>query len=324
MPTYNCASFINNAIDSVLYQTCKDFEIFVVDDGSTDKTLDILNKYGSKIKYVYQKHSGQQEARKKGLEICSGRYIAFLDADDYWLPDKLEKQIEFMELCPDLDLIFSDFTNFNEQGLFNKSHFRNNLSLMSIPSHMIEEVKNNYKKFIKDITYYYLKGNFVLPSTILIKREVCVSLYILDAKYSPREMYGFFTKNMHRTKIGFVDESLTRRRIHSNNITYNKVADFYNNTISICHSALNYPWISKHSRKFLRNEIPKSYFKLGIYYFVKGEVIKARESFKKSFRSLTHFFSAGIFLILTYMTSASFIFFLKRIKKSVMTTSKIR
>ena len=95
IPTFNYGKYIERAIDSILTQTYQDFEIIVVDDGSTDNTKEIIrSKKSDKIRYFYQENKGAPAARNKGIVESKGKYIAFLDADDEWLPTKLEKQVD--------------------------------------------------------------------------------------------------------------------------------------------------------------------------------------------------------------------------------------
>ena len=94
IPTFNRAEHVIRAIESVLSQSYKDYEIIVVDDGSTDKTKDALEHYMDRIKYIYQDNSGVSSARNKGIMAARGEWVAFLDSDDEWLPEKLEIQID--------------------------------------------------------------------------------------------------------------------------------------------------------------------------------------------------------------------------------------
>lgn len=100
-PTYNCGRFIGKTIESVLNQTYTDWEMIIVDDCSTDNTKDIVLEYSnndSRIKYIrLRENSGAAMARNKAMEVANGKYMAFLDSDDIWTSDKLEKQIKFME-----------------------------------------------------------------------------------------------------------------------------------------------------------------------------------------------------------------------------------
>lgn len=100
-PSYNCGRFIGETIESVQAQTHKDWEIFIVDDCSTDNTKEIVEQYqkeDSRIQYYcLPKNSGAAEARNEALRRAKGKWIAFLDSDDLWKPEKLEQQIKFME-----------------------------------------------------------------------------------------------------------------------------------------------------------------------------------------------------------------------------------
>jgi glycosyltransferase involved in cell wall biosynthesis len=97
IPTYNRAHCISDAIDSVLAQSFRDFELIVVDDGSTDETPDIVGAYGDRIKLIRQKNGGASAARNAGIRVARGEWIAFLDSDDIWEPDKLKIQTD--DLC---------------------------------------------------------------------------------------------------------------------------------------------------------------------------------------------------------------------------------
>src|SRR5947209_13220762 len=93
IPTYNHGRFIADAIESVLAQTYPVSEIIVVDDGSTDETQEVVEKFGEKVRYIEQANAGVSAARNTGIENSDGDLVAFLDADDTWLPEKIEKQV---------------------------------------------------------------------------------------------------------------------------------------------------------------------------------------------------------------------------------------
>jgi len=101
MPTFNCGNFIKESVESVINQTIKDWEIQIVDDCSTDNTYEVLKpfleKYSNIHYYKLPQNSGPAAARTEAMKRASGKYVAFLDSDDLWAPDKLEKQIAFME-----------------------------------------------------------------------------------------------------------------------------------------------------------------------------------------------------------------------------------
>jgi len=95
IPTFNRAFCICETIDSALAQSYNYIEIIVIDDGSTDSTRKLLEKYGSKINYLWQENAGVSAARNAGVRAAKGKWIAFLDSDDEWLPEKLEKQVDY-------------------------------------------------------------------------------------------------------------------------------------------------------------------------------------------------------------------------------------
>jgi glycosyltransferase involved in cell wall biosynthesis len=117
VPVYNCAQYVGKAIESILAQTYPAHEIIVVDDGSTDSTREALEPYKDSIIYVYQKNAGEPAARNTGIRHSTGEYIAYLDADDLWLPDKLELQMEYFRNHPQCDLVYTDMMTFDDQGV---------------------------------------------------------------------------------------------------------------------------------------------------------------------------------------------------------------
>jgi glycosyltransferase involved in cell wall biosynthesis len=97
IPTYNRSTYVTKAIDSVLAQSYRDYEIIVVDDGSTDNTCEVLKSYMNKICYIYQENAGVSATRNRGVRESKGLYLAFLDSDDLWYPEKLELQVKHIQ-----------------------------------------------------------------------------------------------------------------------------------------------------------------------------------------------------------------------------------
>lgn len=117
IPTYNNAQFVCDAIDSVLAQTYKNYEILLIDDGSKDNTGRVIEKYdGKQIRYIYQENKGLAGARNTGIKASRGELIAFLDADDMWLPEKLERQAGLMNAFPNVGLVGCGYYGVDESG----------------------------------------------------------------------------------------------------------------------------------------------------------------------------------------------------------------
>ena len=116
IPAYNAERTIAQAIDSALSQDCEGHEVVVVNDGSTDSTATILEKYGNRIQVVTQRNGGLSAARNAGVRRSTGKYLAFLDADDIWLPGKLKTMVSALERNPLASLAFSDYGFIDDNG----------------------------------------------------------------------------------------------------------------------------------------------------------------------------------------------------------------
>jgi glycosyltransferase involved in cell wall biosynthesis len=116
IPTYNSARFLPEALESVFSQNYADYEVIVVDDGSTDGTTAVLQPYAGRIRYLYQPNAGSAAARNTGLDMGRGEYIVFLDADDLLLPGKLREQAAFLEVRASIGAVHSGWHLINEAG----------------------------------------------------------------------------------------------------------------------------------------------------------------------------------------------------------------
>ena len=108
IPVYNGAHFLRKAVESVLQQTSPVDELVVLDDGSTDSTREVALSYGDRVHYVYQPNRGLPAARNAGARAASCEWVAFLDCDDWWLPNKMERQRELLRANPDAILLYAD------------------------------------------------------------------------------------------------------------------------------------------------------------------------------------------------------------------------
>lgn len=193
MPTYNCAKYIGESVESVLNQTMSDWELVIVDDCSTDNTAEVLKPYIEKhgnIRYiVLSANSGPAVARTEAIKLATGRYIAFLDSDDLWNPNKLERQLAFMEQHAAL-FSATGYKCIDESG--------NDLHIAFIPPS-----KTNYSKMIRlsnpigNLSVMYDQeelGKFEVP---LIKKRNDFALWLQILKkteycYGMEEILGTY------------------------------------------------------------------------------------------------------------------------------------
>ena len=197
MPTYNNAKYIKQAIESIYAQNYDNIEIIVVDDGSTDNTKGIVQQYKD-IKYFYIEHKGISVARNTALEKSKGEYIAFLDSDDYWLPNKLNTQMQYFKDHPDCEIVFTKYENFFED----------------------EKLKTNKRAMHEKMMEKFLKQ--YLPSSV-IKKELFEKYGNFDENFSGVEdtefLYRLLKKGVSINHI--IPEVFYVRRIHGKNVTLN-------------------------------------------------------------------------------------------------------
>jgi glycosyltransferase involved in cell wall biosynthesis len=125
IPTYNRADLIPFAIDSVLQQTYSDFEIIVVDDGSTDDTEAVVRAYGDRVRYVWTTNGGTGHARNVGMEHARGKYFTFLDSDDLLYPYALDFETRLLERFPAVSMVCAEVTGFDDHGFVERYHMKN-------------------------------------------------------------------------------------------------------------------------------------------------------------------------------------------------------
>lgn len=210
LPTYNRADLLPRAIESVVCQTCTEWEIVLVDDGSTDHTPEIVADYqrrlGACLKAVRQDNRGSSAARNRGIDESAGRFVAFLDSDDEFLPDKLTRQLELFELRPELGLVFADYAYIDLNGRRCESAFDTKCTLARrLPA---ETVAPGLFVCREPLFDWLLREYFIATISGLVRREV-----LGDAVRFPRDLryaeeWLFYLKVVRVCGAGFVDEPL--------------------------------------------------------------------------------------------------------------------
>jgi glycosyltransferase involved in cell wall biosynthesis len=204
IPSYNCARYVRQAVESALAQTYSPVEIIVVDDGSTDETEQVLAPYRSHIRYLRQANRGLPGARNAGIRISQGEVLAFLDADDVWYPEKLELQVELLLADPQVALVHSDLVRRNEEtGEYAPSR---------IARH--EFVGHCYERLFQ--------GNGITPSTVIVWKQRVQDVGLFDESLvAGHEDYDLWLRLARHEKFAYVPRPLTIYREHSTNMSRN-------------------------------------------------------------------------------------------------------
>ncbi len=202
IPTFNSATYLPDAIDSVLGQSYGKCEVIVVDDGSTDETAEVAALFGDAIRYVYQENRGLSAARNHGLILATGEYIALLDADDLLEPDYLERMLGSFETHPDAGAIYCGFQMVDEKNQVLFQRGRTDI----VPDFFYEQL---------------LFGNFIVAPGMLVNRTAYERAGLFDEALSACEDWDMWLRIAGRETIFPMDASLVRYRIRGGSMSSN-------------------------------------------------------------------------------------------------------
>jgi glycosyltransferase involved in cell wall biosynthesis len=199
IPAFNCGRFVGRAIDSVLVQTYRDYEIVVADDGSTDDTRLVVEKYGPSVRYVYQANRGVSAARNRALALAGGELVAYLDSDDMWYPPKLERQVAFLDAHPECGLVHSDIAVIDEADSVIHPRFnRRDGSRIPPQGYCVLDL---------------LRRSHVQTPTVMERRECLDANGMFDERiHGVEDYYQWILVAMSGKAVGYIDEPLAMYR----------------------------------------------------------------------------------------------------------------
>ena len=212
IPAYNNAAFIAEAITSILIQSMPVYEIIVVDDGSSDNTFAVVSGFMANIRYHKQDNRGPAAARNQGIKMARGDWIAFLDADDQWTPDKIKKQLIALAGYPELHLIAGDMAEIDQA---------NNIvtpSVLAKHGLLASYIKNQGRPIAKALTKLLAK-NFIPTGTVLVLRETLLAVGLFNETIHYGEDLELWAKIAADYPISCLPDILMLRRLHSSNAT---------------------------------------------------------------------------------------------------------
>ncbi|MBP7507587.1 MAG: glycosyltransferase family 2 protein [Prolixibacteraceae bacterium] len=268
IPTFNHENFVIQAIQSVFDQTYKNYELIVVDDGSTDNTKDrVSSLFDGRLKYIYQANKGLSAARNTGIKYSGYEYVAFLDADDKWLPNKLELQVARMNQDPGIGLLGCGYYVINEKGVIE----------MEVPGSPVKD-QNKFKKslFIRNI----VSGS---GSGVLIRREVLSKVGFFDETLTASEDWDMWLRIAGYYKIDILEEVLVKIMHRSNSMSAPvNAAKMLSNALKILEKNLK----SGYGNKFInikKTAYSDRYYRAAEAFYLLGEKKEARQLVTKSF-----------------------------------------
>jgi len=208
IPTYNRASMVVEAVESVLAQDMTDFELIVINDGSTDDTEKKLSVYGSRLKYYQQENAGVSAARNRGIKFSSAPLLAFLDSDDLWLPSKLQVQHTYMTANPEIHICQTE-----------EIWWRNGRRV---------NPKKHHQKPAGDIFQRSLELCLVSPSAVMMRRELLEKVGYFDEELPMAEDYDLWLRVAVDYPVVLLPEPLViKRGGHPDQLSARKGIDRY-------------------------------------------------------------------------------------------------
>lgn len=195
IPLYNARDVIRETIESVFAQTYHDYEIVIIDDGSTDGSGDVLRVYGDRLCYIRQPNGGVAHARNRGIATSAGRYIAFMDHDDLWEPHKLAKQVAVLDERPDVGMVVTDVAHIDRAG------------------HPLNHIGRAYQPQ-QEFARLFVQSFVPTPSATLIRRTVLDVVGGFDEQFNSAGMddHELWTRLGAATTIVGIAEPLTYHR----------------------------------------------------------------------------------------------------------------
>lgn len=271
IPTYNRSSMVQLAIKSVQEQTFSDLEIIVIDDGSNDNTQEVISQFqksDNRIVYLYQNNQGPSVSRNTGIKSSHGKYISFLDSDDLWKPDKIEKQLSIFKQHEDIDVVYVNYINIDNSGDF-------------ISYNLSSEADNKFKSFSLYEKLFYFCAVTGSDSSVIAKRDAIIRTGFFDEHLYVSEDRDYWRRMAISCNFYFLDEYLVLIRRHKNSQTgdinrawesdqqyliklYNEVPTYYRFHLP----EVSYQMYKDYLLKFLSEHTCRGFF-IALYIFGK-------------------------------------------------------
>jgi glycosyltransferase involved in cell wall biosynthesis len=296
IPVFNCAAYIRPAVESVLAQSDGDCEIIVVDDGSTDDTGMVLERYGSRIRVIRQPNLGVSAARNTGMHAAAGEFLAFLDADDWWFANKLSIQLAALRCFPAGAAVFSDFSIVDDQGVVRqergaRSEYR---LLRQSPSlgwgqvfRQSTEVDPGdggapVRVYHGRIDATLFLGNFINTCSVMVRRDVARQIGGFDRSLRTQEDYDYWLRIARHHSFSYVDAPLVARRKRPGQLTRpDQIEEVARSSLQVVERVS--PWIAEVvPPDVVRRRLAEKHRELGFVQLLAGRRFEARTSLRAS------------------------------------------
>ena len=302
MPAYNTAQYIGDAIDSVLNQDYPNKELIIIDDGSTDGTVDIIRRYEPAVTLLTQKNQGSAVARNAGLDAARGDYVAFLDSDDIWLPGKLTAQVTYMEQHPQIGMSYSRWRVWKPgpDGQFCAPESLN---------HSIDDPAASTGIVEEGSGWLYnrlLFTSLLHTITVIARRDLIDKVGTFDTVLKRGQDYDYWLRASRVTEIHQLDQTLALYRLHGEgcikkwpHINYEKLV--VENALS--RWGLEGPTGEVTTKTDMQHRLADTCFSFGYYHYWKGSPRLAVNAFRQCLGYRPGYLAAWRYLAMSLIKS---------------------
>jgi len=280
IPAYNAAAYLEEALASVRAQTRSPAEVIVVDNGSTDDSPSIALKAGARL--LRLERPSLSAARNAGILAASQPWIALLDADDLWDPEKLAWQWQAVESCPGVGIVTTDFTEFDATGILLPSFLTGAANYQAISRREIMPAVMCCDS--ASFRAHFLRGNFFAPAAILARRDLLVDVGLFDEALTHMEDRELWLRMLPRTVVAVIERPLLHTRIHNANWSSNDLK------MALCGALIAERVLANPGRyptgalDYYRGERPRFYLNAGRFAEEAGDMREARRHYLRAWR----------------------------------------
>ena len=264
IPTYNAAGTVKAAIESVLAQTYRDFEVVVIDDGSTDPTENVVREFGPRVRYFKQRNQGVSSARNAGIAQSRGEYLAFLDSDDLWLPQKLAEEIPLLEADPRLGLVYCDWAVVSGETVLQNSYLKD---LPAASGYVFDDL---------------IQSGFILTSGVVVRRACLDDVGDFDKSLAIAQDYDLWLRISYKWRIQLVDQCLFTKRSLDGSLSSDLTKTALERIALFQKTLRDLPGMTTRSRRLVRRQLALNYWDVGYDRFDGFSFQEARKSFLTS------------------------------------------
>lgn len=278
MPSYNTAHFIGEAIDSVINQDYPHIELIVVDDGSTDGTVETVRAYGERIQLITQQNQGSAAARNAGLAVARGELIAFLDSDDVWLPGKVRTQVEYLRRNPQVQMVYGRWNVWKPEadGSFAPpTTLESEKSTSAEPPGIVAEGSGwLYNRL--------LFASLLHTITVLARRSLIEAVGPFDTALKRGQDYDYWIRASRITEIHQIDRILAQYRLHGEGCIRKWPHENYERIVvekALAQWGLEGPEGERTEANVIRHRLAEISFSFGYHHFWEGDARLALKAF---------------------------------------------